>query len=132
MTGQTERIASALMLAAGLLLSLRLLRRTKYRRASAVAPLSSGDVALGLLLSGCASLAAAHSLGLGLAAAGLALLVLWILWLDAALYGCFTFELGLHGVRDVVLSNLVAEMVAVRWARRTGCRVMTSRPASIS
>ncbi len=83
-----------------------------------MAPLSIGDFALGLLLSASASLAAAQSFGLGLAVAGLVLLVLWVLWLDAALYGCFTFELGLHGLRDVVLSNLISEVFEVRWARR--------------
>lgn len=123
MTAQTHVAATALLgttvvLLISLTLSLRLLRHTKYRHAPSVAPLSIGDVVFAALLAIGCSLAAAQSLWLGFAVASLALFVLLVLWLDAALYGCFTFELGLHGVRDVVLSNLLAEIFEVRWARR--------------
>lgn len=118
MTALVSGTSSALALALSLTLSLRVLRRAKYRQAPSVASLALGDVFLAGLLSAGLACAAAHSLWLGIVVAGVALFFLLVLWLDAALYGCFTFELGLHGVRDVVLSNLFAEIFEVRWARR--------------
>ncbi len=107
--------AGALGLLHGLLI--RWLRQVKYAHAPRSLPTTWGDwggAALGGLF--CAGLCALHPLG---AAAAVALVTLlgFLLWLDAALFRIFTFELGSGGVGSVVLSNLYREVVQMSRAR---------------
>lgn len=107
--------AGALGLSYGLFF--RWLRLVKYAQAPRAQPTTWGDwggAALGgLLVSG---LAALHPLGAALAVA-LVTLLGFVLWLDAALYRIFTFELGAGGVGGAVLSNLYREVMQLRRAR---------------
>lgn len=107
--------AAALGLSYGFFI--RWLRLVKYAQAPRSRPTTWGDwggAALGgLLVSG---LAALHPLG-GVLAVALVTLLGFLLWLDAALYRIFTFELGAGGVGGAVLSNLYREVMQLRRAR---------------
>lgn len=118
MIGSPLALLRLLLLALSLLCALQVLRGTKYADASARALLSAGDLVLSLLLAALLGGAAAGSWLLLVVVALPTLGLFFVTWLDAALYRVFTFELGLGGVRDVVLSNLVAEVFQMRSARR--------------
>ncbi|MFO0577072.1 MAG: sulfatase-like hydrolase/transferase [Polyangia bacterium] len=123
--------SAALFLVYGALL--RLLRQVKYKAAPAQRALTAGDwgsAALGGILVG--GLGSLHPLG-AVPAALLGTLSLWLLWLDAALYRLFSFELGLGGVGGVVLSNLYQEVAKMDTARRffRSHRAFALAPAAI-
>ena len=101
-----------------LALSIRLLRKTKYAHAPRVAPPTASDHLLALLLGALLTGLCFYSPQLAFVACGGLSAFLWLVWLDVALYRSFSFELGLGGVRDVVLSNLVSEVIHMRCARQ--------------
>ncbi len=104
--------------AVGLLLVLRLMRHTKYEFAPRVRRLTAGDWALATAAA--VALTSLHAFSPWLTIVGYTgfYAFLLLLWLDVALYGCFTFELGLGGARDVVISNLAAEVFSMRSSRQ--------------
>ena len=107
--------AGALSLCYGLVIFR--LRLVKYAQVPRSRPTTWGDwggAALGGLLT--TGLAALHPIGAALAIT-LASLLCFLLWLDAALYRIFTFELGAGGVGGAVLSNLYREVMQLRRAR---------------
>ena len=91
-----------------LALSVRLLRKTKYAHAPRVAPPTEIDHLLALLLGALLTGLCFYSPRLAFVGCGVLSAFLWLVWLDVALYRSFSFELGLGGVRDVVISNLVS------------------------
>ncbi len=117
MTAGANHVYPMLAQGIGLFISLRFVRATKFESSPKMAALTLGDsiFAFGLsvlffLLHGCCPI-------LTWMLTGACLAVLLVLWIDAALYGCFSFELGLSGIKDVVLSNLIAEVWSVGYAR---------------
>lgn len=101
-----------------LALSVRLLRQTKYEHARRVKLPTLGDYALAVVTALVLIVLRGSFPLLSYVGCGLVLTLLFILWIDVALYGCFTFELGLGGLQDVVLSNLIVEVLKMRSARQ--------------
>lgn len=99
-------------------LSVRLLRKTKYAHAPRVAPPTASDHLLALLLAALLTGLCFYSPRLAFVGCGVLSAFLWLVWLDVALYRSFSFELGLGGVRDVVISNLVSEVFHMRCAQQ--------------
>ncbi len=107
-----------LELALVLALSVRLLRQTKYEYAHRVRRPTLGDYALAAVTALVLTVLRGSFPVLSYLGCGFVLTLLLILWIDVALYGCFTFELGLGGIQDVVLSNLLVEVLKMRCARQ--------------
>jgi len=101
-----------------LALSVRLLRQTKYEHARRVKLPTLGDYALAVVTAFVLTVLRGSFPLLSYVGCGLVLTLLFILWIDVTLYGCFTFELGLGGLQDVVLSNLIVEVLKMRSARQ--------------
>ena len=95
----------------------RFLRQVKYEAAPRSRPTTWGDWALAAC-SGFAVSALVQWQAIG-AVLGIALatLLFCLLWLDAALYRIFSFELGVGGVGGAVLSNLYREVMQLGSAR---------------
>lgn len=96
----------------------RMLRAVKYQRAPRRLPATRQDDAMALALAVGLTCVAALDFKLALMSAVLGSFLFAALWLDAALYHVFTFELGAGGIGGVVLSNLIAEVLKMRMARR--------------
>lgn len=111
-------VSSWFELALAHLIFIRLLRLVKYKDAPAHRALALADVALAFALSGLLTVLASLHVPGALLAASLGAGLVFILWLDAALYRIFTVELGAGGVGGVVLSNLVAEVSQMHVAQR--------------
>lgn len=100
------------------LVLIRFLRAIKYTDAPARRLMVHADLSLSVGISGVLlGLAGLHPLGGILGLLG-ATALFSALWLDAALYRIFTFELGAGGIFDVVLSNLASEVLEMAAARR--------------
>lgn len=118
MTATAHPLGAAGSLALVLTLCMRLFRATKYEDAPRVAAPTVEDDLGCVLAAALLGVLCTYSFWLGLLASGVSTAFLLILWLDVALYHCFTFELGLGGISDVVLSNLVAEVRKMQRARQ--------------
>lgn len=118
MTATAHSIGAAVGFALVLTLCMRLLRQIKYEGAPRVEAPTWGDDLGCVLATALLSVLCTHSFWLGLLASGVCTAFLLVLWLDVALYHCFTFELGLGGLSDVVLSNLFAEVRKMQRAQQ--------------
>lgn len=118
MSTQAAAPATCLAVTACLVLSIHFLRHTKFAEAPRVRAITVGDVLLSVL-SGCIPLLLAGISPTLAWIASFACLLIWLaLWLDTALYGCFSFELGMTGITEVVFTTLLREIWSVRYARQ--------------